>query len=85
MFADDDNKEWAESEATGGEARSSLKGESLTPETPDKGEGDGEAVILAGVGDLDNLGLLSRDFSPLELCCCFACCLHLARLFLNQT
>ena len=85
MFADeDDNKECdcVSGPAGGGEARSSLKGESLTP---DRGEGEGDAVILAGVGDLESLGLLSLGLSPLELCCCFACCRHLARRFLNQT
>ena len=66
----------------GGEVRSILKGESLTPES---GEGDGEAVIRAGAGDLASLGLLSLGLSPLLLCCCLACCRHLARRFLNQT
>ena len=66
----------------GGEVRSILKGESRTPE---RGEGDGEDVIRAGVGDLASLGLASLGLSPLLLCCCLACCLHLARRFLNQT
>lgn len=66
----------------GGEARSILKGESLTPE---RGEGEGEAVIRAGAGDLASLGLLSLGLSPELLCCCLACCRHLARRFLNQT
>jgi len=56
-----------------------LKGESLTAE---RGEGDGEAVIRLEGGDLDFI--FSLDFSPLD-CCCLACCLHLARRFLNQT
>ena len=67
------------SEAGGGELRSILKGESLTAE---RGEGDGEAVIRLEGGDLDLI--FSLDFSPLD-CCCLACCLHLARRFLNQT
>lgn len=66
----------------GGEARSILKGESRTP---DNGEGEGEAVILAGGGDLDSFGLVILDLSPPELCCCLACCRHFARRFLNQT
>ena len=69
----------------GGEVLSILKGESLTPLTPESGEGEGEAVIRGGAGDLASLGLLSRGLSPLLLCCCLACCLHLARRFLNQT
>ena len=68
--------------AAGGEARSILKGESLTP---DKGDGEGEVVIRAGAGLLASLGLLSLGLSPLLLCCCLACCRHLARRFLNQT
>ena len=67
-----------------GDVRSSLKGESLTV---GQGEGEGEAGCrTGGAGDLGSLaGLLSRVFSPPELCCCFACCRHFARRFLNQT
>lgn len=89
MFADeDDNKDPAPCPLLSpgppgaGEVRSSLKGESRIPES---GEGEGEAVIRAGAGDLASLGLLSLGLSPVLLCCCLACCLHLARRFLNQT
>ena len=89
MFADeDDNSDPAPCPPVspgplgGGEVLSILKGESLTPE---RGEGEGEAVMRAGAGDFASLGLLSLGLSPELLCCCLACCLHLARRFLNQT
>ena len=79
-----DNREWEGWVVSlgGGDARSILKGESLTP---DIGDGEGDAVILAGGGDFESFGFGIRDLSPPELCCCLACCRHLARRFLNQT
>ena len=41
--------------------------------------------LYLGAGDLASLGLVSLGLSPAELCCCLACCRHLARRFLNQT
>lgn len=80
MLADEDDS--SDVSDGGGEDRSSLNGESLMAEM---GEGEGEEVILAGVGDLASLGLLRRGLSPDPLLCCLACWRHLARRFLNHT